>query len=276
MSMSISSAELARFIHGVYDELGYTWFDGENGDGETVDWDLNLGAARYRLGGDIFADLMWCVCRVDGEWRVWLWRITTTPGIALLETPMNSRGSAIMVPGQYRGLWVVDNHGGASGYRALCQRGAACKIYRDADRDAVVDLDPRRVETAYTSMNAHHSGKRKVAVSTFDELEAVLTKHRAAEAAKRGTLKRVGRWSGGCQVHAALWSFYEMMHCADMQQVYHPTWKSYTYTLVSAVPDPMTRHVARLERLKDWYPGFVGGKGGGSVVFARDVGTINM
>ena len=53
--------------------------------------------------------------------------------------PMNSKGCAILVPDQYRGVYKIDTHAGK--YTALCQRRGNVKVFRDADKDHEHDRD---------------------------------------------------------------------------------------------------------------------------------------
>ena len=52
---------------------------------------------------------------------------TTDPGKIWMEKPMNSKGCAILVPDQYRGVYKIDGHG-KTRYEALCQRGGEVSV----------------------------------------------------------------------------------------------------------------------------------------------------
>lgn len=80
---------------------------------------------------------------------------TTDPGIKSLKAPMNSKGTAILVPGQYRGSHKLGLHQGK--YEALVQC-APVKVYRDANRDDILDVDKRTIDTGMFGINIHKAG----------------------------------------------------------------------------------------------------------------------
>ena len=53
----------------------------------------------------------------SGQWCRQIYKATTDPGITYLKTPIDFKGCAMMVPGQYRGLWRIGLHKGK--YKAL-------------------------------------------------------------------------------------------------------------------------------------------------------------
>ena len=101
-------------------------------------YNLNLFGIRAK-GGRInkFDDLLGCAYREadDGPWRVAYWPATTDPGLYWLQHPMNVSGTAILMPGQYRGAYEVGFHLGK--YRALVQRRPV-RVWRDNDRDSTM------------------------------------------------------------------------------------------------------------------------------------------
>ena len=86
---------------------------------------------------------------------------TTDPGIKSLKTPMNAKGTAILVPGQYRGSHKLGLHQGK--YEALVQC-APVKVYRDANRDDILDVDKRTIDTGMFGINIHKAGLASVIV----------------------------------------------------------------------------------------------------------------
>ena len=169
-------------------------------------YDLNLfGIRSAHLFPGSFDDLMGCAYQnVEGSWVVEYWQATTDPGLYWLEHPQNVKGCAILCPGQYRGVYAIDKHAGA--YDALCQRNGPVTVWRDNDRDKVLDHDVE-TDTGMFGINLHH-------------------------ASYTGTSSVVGKWSAGCQVIANIKDFERMMELARLQQQHHPGWKSYTYTLL--------------------------------------------
>jgi len=90
------------------------------------------------------------------NWEVRSYSITTDPGKIWLEKPMNSKGCAILVPNQYRGVYKIDGHG-KTRYPALCQRLGEVSVYRDANLDHEHDRDAGTITTGNYGINIHRS-----------------------------------------------------------------------------------------------------------------------
>ena len=86
---------------------------------------------------------------------------TTDPGIKSLKAPMNAKGTAILVPGQYKGSHTIGFHQGK--YEALVQC-APVKVYRDANKDNILDTDKRTIDTGMFGINIHKAGIASVIV----------------------------------------------------------------------------------------------------------------
>ncbi len=205
--------QLVGLIRAEYDRLGYAFFEDD-------EFDLNLFGLRHPDFGNVFNDLMGCAYRSGGRWNVRLWKATTDPGRYYLQQPMNSGGTAIVMPGQYRGVWQIGLH--RNSYEALVQTGGNIKIWRDVDRDALFDFDPTKVSEGMFGINGHKSGTHST---------------------------EVDKWSAGCQVIADRANFEEMMFLARMQRLFHPTWTKYTYTLFSLMNEPGCPKSSNLEFL---------------------------
>lgn len=133
--------------------------------------------------------------------------ITTDPGLTSLTGARHSQGTAILLPGQYRGLYEIGIHGRSKpsgGYRALEQRVPA-RYARDNNGDGVLDTGGP-VFTGNLKTNIHHQG----AGATDDW---------------------VGAASAGCQVHRYKYNFDEMMRLGDLQ-VMAGLGNRFTYTLI--------------------------------------------
>jgi len=76
---------------------------------------------------------------------------TTDPGVHYLKKPINEDGCAILVPGQYFNF-QIEKHRGQ--YDALCQRGIV-KVFRDNNKDEIIDLNPESVESGMFGINIH-------------------------------------------------------------------------------------------------------------------------
>ena len=126
---------------------------------------------------------------------------TTDPGIKSLKVPMNVKGTAILVPGQYRGSHKIGLHQGK--YEALVQC-APVKVYRDANRDDILDVDKRTIDTGMFGINIHKAGLASVIVDG---------------------------WSAGCQVVAKT-NEYEIFMDLCRKQKLAGYGDKFTYTLL--------------------------------------------
>jgi len=131
--------------------------------------------------------------------------ITTDPGKYWLENPINPKGTAILVPGQYLGTWKLGKHQGK--YEALVQRKPV-KVWRDNNKDSVIDYPyaHAQVSEGYFGINIHRS-------NPYDKSYVV------------------DRWSAGCQVFQAIDDYKEFMDlCKSSSDLYG---NSFSYTLVT-------------------------------------------
>lgn len=112
---------------------------------------------------------------------------TTDPGYKSLTNLANKKGCAILKEGWYRRLWVKGLHQGK--YSALVQANS-CTVYRDADKDKVLDMNPSKTDTGIFGINMHRANEK--AVST-----------------------NVENWSAGCQVWASPGEFSYFMQLVN-------------------------------------------------------------
>lgn len=145
--------------------MSYAWFDGR--------MDLNvIGIRRADPKTDSYDDTLFVAFRdILHHPTVYSFPITTEPGISTLKNPQNPQGTAILMPGQYRGLWNIGSHKGCP---ALVQV-KPCTVIRDHNRDDIRDYDSPRKETGIFGINLH----------SVDPLDYQTV---------------VGNWSAGCQV----------------------------------------------------------------------------
>lgn len=176
-------------------KLGYRFFT--NGD-----YNLNIiGIRNKQLNTNTFNDELHLIYKVGGKWVDNRFEITTEPGFRLLKNPMNSKGCAILVPGQYNGCYQLGLHKGK--YTALVQR-APVKVYRDSNRDTIVDMNPRTIDEGYFGINIHKAGTDS---------------------------KIVDNWSGGCQVFKREVDFNKFIEvCKRSSKLYG---NKFTYTLLN-------------------------------------------
>ncbi len=131
-----------------------------------------------------------------------IYNITTKPGLTIMLKPENSKGTAILVPNQYRGCWQLGLHKGQ--YTALCQRKPV-KVYRDNNKDAIYDLEPKKIDEGIFGINIH----------------------RANQAYVRQT---IDMYSAGCQVFQEPNQFNSFINvCKKQKELYG---NSFTYTLI--------------------------------------------
>jgi hypothetical protein len=189
----------------LYAQRGYAFFDAKNA------FDLNLFGIRRRAGVNLFNDLLGCAYAQTrgGELVVETWPGTTDPGSHYLREPGNSaNATAIVVPGQYRGLWKLGLHRGKD--PAFVQV-APVAVYRDGDRDEVLDFDPKTIARGLFGINGHHAGTDSA---------------------------RVDNWSAGCQVWKRRKDHDRALMLGRAQLAQHPTWATFTYTLFDLDLDP--------------------------------------
>ena len=171
-------------VVAAYKKCNYAFF--ENGD-----YNLNIFSVRNITDRDSnkFNDVL-CVCyKVGNEWILKKYDCTTDPGLTYRKAPCNKNGTAILVPGQYRGCWHIGLHQGK--YRALVQYKPV-KVYRDNNKDSKLDFDEKTIETGMFGINIHR-----------------------ATANKGGKSSEVWNWSAGCTVIASHDDFNEFMKLVD-------------------------------------------------------------
>ncbi len=176
----------------VMKEKGYAFFEkGCN--------NLNIiGIRNDQLITNAFDDTLCCIYRNVYGWVTRYWRITTDPGRYYAEHPCNDKGTAVLVPGQYRGAFTLGWHKGR--YEALVQYKPVT-VYRDNNKDHKIDTG--RTETGMFGINIHKAGRKSV---------------------------QVDRWSAGCQVFAVEKDFDDFMRICEYSAVlYGPV---FTYTLL--------------------------------------------
>jgi len=182
---------------------GYAFFGLKN----RHPWNVNIIGVRSEEDKfDKFDDVILAIYRNGtGEWEVQTFPITTDPGKIWLDKPMNSKGTAVLVPNQYRSVYQIGGHGQTK-YEALCQRGGEVEVYRDADKDSEIDRDAGTITKGWYGINIHRSRKT-------------------------GEADLVGAYSAGCQVFANAHDFAEFMELVKKSASLYGN--SFTYTLLN-------------------------------------------
>lgn len=154
---------------------------------------------------DSFDDMIFVFFKDDkNKWVGKAYPATTDTGTYWLKNPMHKEGSALLKEGQYKDTWKRGAHG-KTGYLALTQRLGKVTVYRDYNRDAVLDFDNGKEMTGYFGINIHRANKV-------------------------GTTRTIGKNSAGCQVFQDADDFAEFMEMTKKHADLHGN--SFTYTLI--------------------------------------------
>jgi len=195
---------IAENVEGVMKKKGYTFFSKGN-------YNVNIiGVRSKEKKANNFDDTMLLIYKnKKGVWEVLSSVITTDPGTYyLIDHPVNSAGTAILVPGQYRGVYKVDIHAASNpnfAHEALCQRGATLKVWRDDNFDNILDHDPDSVDEGWFGVNIHRSKSS-------------------------GEAAYVGSYSAGCQVFKNSTDFKQFMAVINKSKSMYSN--SFSYTLL--------------------------------------------
>lgn len=159
-------APKASEIVGVLEKLGYPVFQDERG------YDLNIiGIRTADLTANSFNDWITVTYWFDHGWRSFGFPGTTDPGTFWREYPMNVHGTAILKPGHYHRSHEIGLH---KGDEALVQKGLLT-VYRDANRDDVLDVTGQPQDTGNFGIDIHRANAVRPSI-------------------------QVDKWSAGCQV----------------------------------------------------------------------------
>lgn len=182
---------------------GYKWFESGN-------YNLNIvGVRNSETDGVVtnkFDDCLTLSYNIDGEEHFHCFQATTDPGTHWEKNILNSKGVAILVPGQYRGSHKIRKHRGQ--YDALCQQ-KTLPVYRDNNKDGVYDMLEENIDEGIFGINIHRATKWAGKTST-----------------------QIDKWSAGCQVIAANDDFRLFMEIANKGK---DLWgNAFTYTLIES------------------------------------------
>lgn len=181
-------------------DKGYAYFDKGL-------FNLNIIGVRQSesLSSNLFDDILYVSYnKSEGMSVIESFPITTDPGRYWLEKPLNPIGTAILVPGQYRSCYKIALHQGK--YEALCQRGPV-KVYRDNNKDNILDFDANSIQEGLYGINIHRSNPTS---------ESYI----------------VEKWSAGCQVFKNIDDFNTFM--GILRKSASVFGNSFTYTLIES------------------------------------------
>ena len=167
-------------------------------------YELNLVGVRHDSNvPNKFDDMLYVIWKNDsGKWEGKYYTITTDPGTYWLKNPLSNMGAAILKEGQYLNSHKVGLHKGE--YKALVQQNPLV-VYRDYDRNAILDFNNGREEKGLFGINIHRSSAT-------------------------GTSIDVNKWSAGCQVFENGEDFANFMQLADKHNSLYGN--NFTYTLI--------------------------------------------
>jgi hypothetical protein len=191
---SITKDYVRSYINRIFQRNGYEFY--------TEPYKLNIFGVRLVVNTDSFDDII-CVVYFDSEkkMQIEIFNAATEPGFKYMKTPLNAKGAAILVPGQYINVYKKGPHG-KSRYTALRQ-SKSVKVYRDNDKDVIHDLK-----------------------APIDEGIFYINLHRAE---KYNVRTYIGPYSAGCQVIQDYADFKKFMSIIDLSEEQGN--KSFTYTL---------------------------------------------
>lgn len=184
-----------------FEEVGYKWFT-------KGDYNLNIvGIRNTAVGDDVtnsFDDHLILNFNEGGNEKTFIYPITTDPGKHWMNHPLNTNGTAILVPGQYRSSYIIRKH--QNKYDAVCQ-AKPVRVYRDNDKDDEYDFNPTTIQEGIFGINIHRS-------NPYTESYYI------------------DKWSAGCQVFKKVEDFNEFMdYCYKARSIWG---NSFTYTLIES------------------------------------------
>ena len=183
---------------------GYKWFE----DDSNKTYDVNIIGVRNNAPSiadkvtNVFDDHLTVSYKDEsGNWQYFCWAGTCDPGKKGVMEFHNKKGVARLVPGQYRGVWMIDKHQGK--YEALCQRKGNVTVWRDANRDMI--YEEKVTDTGMFGINIHKAGQ--------DSMWVV-------------------NWSEGCQVFKRVKDFDQFMAICKKAAKIHGN--AFSYTLIES------------------------------------------
>lgn len=187
-------------LKSIFAKKGYSFFTNGN-------YNLNIIGVRSNRNGkvtNVFDDYIVVDYNTTICHKRHIYSITTDPGTYYMSNPTSKKGTAILVPGQYKGVYKIDLHRGK--YKALCQRNGSVKVYRDNNKDDIYDLLPEIIDVGMFGINIHRSNEFR-------------------------TTKNIDKYSAGCQVFADPRDFRSFMQiCEKQKEIYG---NKFTYTLIT-------------------------------------------
>lgn len=185
----------------LFEKKNYSFFTKGN-------YNLNIIGIRSNnennIVTNIYDDIIIVDYNVNKIHKRQIYQCTTKPGLSYMLKPSNAKGTAILVPNQYKGVYSIGLHNGK--YEALCQRLGSVKVYRDNNKNKIYDFKPETIEEGNFGINIHRADKY-------------------------GNSTLVNGYSAGCQVICNPKDFISFMRlCNISKDIYG---NKFTYTLIT-------------------------------------------
>ena len=155
----IDSVKLTyKHLQEIAEKKGYRWYSKPE--------DMNFWGIRSAERVANRFDDWFCLCYTDQDnnQHIYCWPGTTDPGTYWLNNPMVVEGTGILVLGQWKNMLRYGLHKGQ--YEALVQYSPV-SLYRDNDKDNVLDMNPAKIQTGMFGVNYHHAGENSQAVDKW-------------------------------------------------------------------------------------------------------------
>jgi len=167
---------------------------------------FNINFIGIRDIGGQWNDQFIVMWKYEGIWSFYTFHGTTDPGAYYLDKPINTKGTAIMVEGQHRGLYSLGKHQGR--YEALkpAKKVGVWRIPKGMDYADIKDITDLTLDVGWHGTNFHRA-------------------HTQVEVAK------VKKYSAGCQV---VQNYQEYLIAMQIIKQGFKNWgKTLTYTLLN-------------------------------------------
>jgi hypothetical protein len=189
----------------------------------TEDYKLNIVGIRNVITSSNSFDDSCCIFYYVRNTIIYeFFSFTTDPGKRYLINPLNPKGTAILVEGQYIDTYSIDIHNGK--YLAICQRLKPVKVYRDKDRDKILDYDKNTIQKGMFGINIHRANESGITPS-------------------------VEGHSAGCQVFQSIDDFDNVMKLALKHRNLYGN--RFTYTLLHESDMWKSRYVNSSDSIKE-------------------------
>lgn len=197
LETSLYNRVLNADFQKIFANKGYAFFT-------KGEYNLNIIGVRHK-GKNItnhFDDFIVVIYNTNTEKNIKkIFPATTLPGKKAMNAPSNYKGTAILVPGQYRGAYAIRAHRGK--YNALCQN-KSLPVYRDNDKDNEYDFNPVTIDNGVFGINIHKAGENSL---------------------------NVDGWSYGCTVFQKSIDFNTFMRLVNLSARLYGN--KFTYTLIN-------------------------------------------